>query len=349
MKILSTIIIILLTYNKSALAEKIENEIVDLFSDTNEKISTITLSFTEKPSYSNIVVEDQKSFLQVRLPNTKTHNPGYFFESKSKLVEKIVTYQTNKFDTILRFYTNIKTSDLKNAIDAEVLNSNLIFSIDHSLIGEHQVISSETITTLSPTIGGQNLEKNSFNLNQKLQELGYLSLLLFLLFAISLFIRYKMRHKRNIGQKYENFEMKIINQLSLSYKQKMAVVQVGNQTILVSITPDNINLMTELSIPPKKEYKDTAQKTQKVKSPTQAKRILAPRKEQIPNKKQSKDVYINESKKNKASTVNISITDDGLVKQEKISNNSSTSPDKSKSELDLRSLIREKLSSLPKV
>lgn len=220
---------------------------VEAVAETDNKVSIINLHFGEKLGWHrrDVVQTANKAFVQFALPGVTLAESEKFFESKSPYVEKIAAYKNDKGEVTIRMFTKVDGNLVKESGFLEVLDKRLLYTVDHGFIEKR----------LSSIKAGKALEQQkqvaaakvpatetSPYLKLKYAAAGLGALLMFLLMFLSW-----RRFARNIAlnkQGGEAIRMELLSSMHISPKQKLSLIQVGGEKILLGIGPEQINVLS---------------------------------------------------------------------------------------------------------
>ena len=250
--------------------------------EASEKISLVTIRLNGKIQGEKPVITAHKSFLQFNLQNTMTPKPGDFIDLKGPLLKKLIAIQTDEKNTVIRIFTKINAEEIIKASEIDFLNKRIVFSVSHQALSDFKGLAVKTEKKVSDKkdstpppaelekdrrsvkkAGKQNtpwnspapvrLESNrhygySENrvFNQYIVKMAWISftLIVFLLAALS--IRRVFRNKKILGTSAAAVPMQTLNDLVLAPRQKLSIVQVGKERLLLSVSPDGISLLSHM-------------------------------------------------------------------------------------------------------
>ncbi len=204
------------------------------------------------------------------------------------------------------------------------------------------------------------------------------------MFAILIFSFLLKPIIRKSRVRFENGEeivnMKLLSSLPVAAKQKLSLIQVGNEQVLIAISPDQVSLITKINekssspsfqhnfqqpalrqkqtvaqvtapnASQRKSLKASPQKSSHSKFSEQKSSLLTALSESQKKKNQEK---ITNSPTEESNRINVSISDEGIRQQKSPTKQSRQSTpkaqDTTKSIEDVTKLIREKLKNLPNI
>lgn len=373
---------------KSLSLGKIETEV-------ENDLTIITARLSRQPAWKDLVIEDHGTFLQIKLPATAIPNSGEFLDGNGPFLKKIATFQVGNEDGALRFFINQDASKAKLATTAELLGERVVITIDHKKLEQliqpvvkEQPLKTEPVIATAPkldaapaeqqvTAAAQSAAKvetpaagplvgsnDSLDLKGKLVTAAIFCAAMLAMLIGAHFLK---NRRRKSGKAFkgspviEPAAMKILSNINLSARQKLALVQVGSQQILIGVSPDNITFLTNvestkpkppqsfgthlLNANPNAEVKVKApepsaarpQRTPQEASVTGTSRPVAPR---------PKAIGPDQSRPQPSSRVNYAVGDDGIAdlrsKNVKIDKTHTDQPFD-----DITKLIRDRLRNLP--
>jgi len=333
--------------------------------DVEGDLTIITARLNRNPEWKNLELEEHGTFLQVKLPNTQIPASGEFLDGNGPFLRKITSFQLGSEDGALRLFVNQDAAKAKLATSAELLGDRVLITIDHKkleqLIAPAAKAEPTEAAAAAPTIdnapkkpeatGAKELKNNAptsadqkneeSNLHQQLTKGAAVCAVFFI--ALLAIPALKSRKKRaSQSSKHSDYmepaTMKVLSSVSLGQKQKLTLVQVGSQQILLGITPDNINLLTNVETRPHSAMFSRALETAnpdaeiKLKNPAEissspARRTLTP-----------PTIQGRSLKPGKGSSINIGVGEDGPVELGRGS---------LKKDEDITKILRDRLRNLP--
>jgi len=231
-------------------------------------ISDITVERGEGKTFVNVQtsgsalptklsVEEHGTFLQVLVPNSITANPGKFIDGSGDVVKKIVTFQSAPNEVSIRLFIDGDGPAIAKQTFVDVLSNRLLLTVDDvaptaAIAATTGVADAPAPNTLaaSATEATASTENNNRNLQQKMTSLTIYSAgaLFLLLVVLGLRPLIRRRQQQNSGAS-EIPTFKTLAVHSLGPKQKIAVVKVGDQRLLLGITPSNISILQNIDLP----------------------------------------------------------------------------------------------------
>jgi flagellar protein FliO/FliZ len=255
--------------------------------ETFDQMTIINIRFNEKPEWATIPkVEDHGMFLQITLPNTLVTEPGKFFDGAPPHFPKIAIIQSTPQDAAVRIFTVQPAGTVRDSSKTEILGNRLIMSLDHkkleTLLGStgggsdvqlvgppvppatssasaESIIDSTKIRTdiAAPSLVLKKEAKTSgltgggteLGLGDKLTKVALFSGFMFFILICAWVAKPFLKKKKKLLDKDNNpiLSFETVATMPLNPRQKLMVIQVGNDRILLGVGADSINFLTNLS------------------------------------------------------------------------------------------------------
>lgn len=240
--------------------------------DVEGDLTIVTARLNRSPQWKAVEIEEHGTFMQIKLPQTLIPASGEFLDGNGPFLRKLASFQLGSEDGALRLFVNQDASKAKLATSAELLGDRIVVTIDHKKL--EQLITpgqkSTAAEALTPVYGNANSSEqvtavpsqesaavastspNSVGNRQLHAQLtkgaGICALLFMALLGLQFFKsrRVRMRNQIKGAAQIEPVTMKVLSSISLGQKQKLTLVQVGTQQILLGLTPDHISLLTNI-------------------------------------------------------------------------------------------------------
>ncbi|NRA43911.1 MAG: flagellar biosynthetic protein FliO [Oligoflexales bacterium] len=287
----SILFIMMLSVTNAFAAKPKENKaelisIQKVSGEAGKKLSIVTIYLNEKPNWQKIDLEAHGTFLQISLKNTLVPKPGQFYDISSPYFSKMVLIQNESNEAIIRVFTSQEASLIAKATDIDLLNKRIVLTADHSylnkLLSKDEDKEDKKVSKTVATADKQDHEKKATGPNQpfaldtdsmpsnliakkedngfqeKLRIAAYFSIAMILLLLLSLTFRRLALNKKLLKPRSNNIPMQALNHLVLAPKQKLSLVQVGHEKLLLSVSPEGISLITHI---PEKNKAATSPKT----------------------------------------------------------------------------------------
>ncbi len=243
--------------------------------ETTANLSLVTIRLDHTPSWKTLgPIQNHGSFLQIVLPGTIVPEPGKFYDGGNIYLPKIGAFQISPSDAAIRLFTSPSTdaSTLLKAVKAETLGSRIVVTIDPALLPKgvkgtessdaigpphvaqdltaDDVIAKTTVRTDIPSPAETMKSPSALSpspLRSHLTQLATGGAFLAALILIAIGLKPYLRKRQSLLQKSDqSLAIKTLASLPLAARQKVSVIQVGNERILLGLTPDAITFLTVL-------------------------------------------------------------------------------------------------------
>lgn len=215
--------------------------------DHGDKNSNVILSFDKNINWKDVKVEAHGTFLQLKLENTFVPDSGTFVDLSGPFFKKAVSFQSAKNQGAIRVFVNGKAEDLVDLTKAEVLGDKVIISLNHDGLAKGEITSVEkdpaTLLKAAEAAPAKDLLQGKLLTASIFCAVMIMALLL--LFVLKPFIRKRFVKTKDLRME----EMRTLSIHSLSPKQKLALVQVGSEKILIGLSSDAISYIKTVDEP----------------------------------------------------------------------------------------------------
>jgi flagellar biogenesis protein FliO len=241
-------------------------------------LTIVTARLNKIPDWKEVPLEEHGTFLQIKLPQTQIPASGEFIDGNGPFLRKLATFQLPDEDGALRLFVNQDAGKAKLATTAELLGDRLIITIDHKKL--EQLIAPQTAKqeTAADIIAKTSVEKNAPapsdlintapkaetqasseisgmpNLAPQLMKVAAFCAVMFLGLIAAHWARAR-RIKKSRGSfdrpGPEPVSLKVLSSVNIGPKQKLTLVQVGDQQILIGVSADAINMITTVESKPR--------------------------------------------------------------------------------------------------
>lgn len=243
---------------------------IDATSDDFKTV--VTIRFDKKIGWEIPAFEDHGSFVQLIMPKTQVPKSGEFLEGNSPYIRKIAAFQVTNEDGGLRLFVSRDTPAIIKATTIEKLSDRIVMEIDHKLVEQNmsaagasvaEVIEktevrhdvADPVATVQQNLKVKGEEPKStetmgIDFKNKFTTVGIFSAvfivgLLLLAFSKSL-VKKKIKMRES-----DPYSIKTLANHVLSPKQKITLIQVAGEKILLGVTPDNISFLTNIDSRPR--------------------------------------------------------------------------------------------------
>jgi flagellar protein FliO/FliZ len=325
-------------------------------------LTIVTARLNRSPQWKDVEIEEHGTFLQIKLPQTLIPASGEFLDGNGPFLRKLASFQVGSDDGALRLFINQDASKAKLATSAELLGDRIVVTIDHKkleqLISPAQkinpseavpvtsdradtpevVTAAQSVSTPAQAKINTNVTENSQLYAQLTKGAGICALLFICLLTVQ-FIKSRRGRAKNQSKNSPQIEpvtMRVLSSISLGQKQKLTLVQVGNQQILLGLTPDNISLLKNIDDINSQTGFARALETANPNAEVRLKNPAEITSGQARKTLTTPAVKSRSIGSNRGSNINIAIGEDGPVDLKS-----------SKSEDDITKILRDRLRNLP--
>lgn len=230
-------------YTAPCIANNQKNSLSLIETQYENQKAKVLLHFNKKINTSSFSLLSHPGFVQIDLPSTNTSESGKFLDGDSKIIAKVAPFQVSPDKSIVRIYTTKKFNESKNNPPKTLVNDKTLTIL----------LKKEKLTAAAPVA----LSDDTFN--NYIIKLSLLALAL-LLVLLGYLTTKRFNRNRMINSSGNNYTtLKLINQIHLSPKIKLTVVQVGGENILLSVSPDGASMLTKIKV-----SSETSQEPKKV-------------------------------------------------------------------------------------
>jgi len=257
--------------------------------ESDQKASIITVRYDSKPGFPKPKVEAMGSFIQVTLPATMVPRPGQFVEANSPYIRKFAAFQLDEQTAGLRLFVTKEASHLVGAVTTDILENRVVIMLDHAeaerqllahfdgvpvtggptaeeVVQKTEVrsdipdpaknqaaepVAAAPVMAANKTVAAASPASPpawSDGLQDKLVMVTvFVAVMLVLLIVMKSWRR--LMTKKWPGAPVEDYSLKTLATHAVGPKQKLTVVQVGQEQILIGVSPDSINFLTALKKP----------------------------------------------------------------------------------------------------
>ncbi len=336
-------------------------------------MTIITARMNNSPVWKDVSVEEHGTFLQVKLPGTIIPSSGEFLDGNGPFLKKIATFQIGESDGAIRLFVNQDGAKAKLATTAEVLGDRIVMTIDHKKLEQlitppakanadlptaADVIAKTAVESSQPapselisaagTMHGESKSNSKSepvqNLYSKLTKIaGFFAVLFFAFLGIHQ-LRTKKGKKRPSSLASDEIEpatLKILSTINLGQKQRLSLVQVGSQQVLLGVSSESINMLTTIESRPAASFASQLN----MANPNAEIRLKAPDDltQQRPQRRTlptgaNSSTTSSKSNTSASSSINIAIDDNGPRV---------TTTKSAKKDEDITRMLRDRLRNLP--
>ena len=243
----------------------------DIQSDTDDNGSSINISLDKKTNWTKSPeLQDHGSFIQIILPDTIVPEPGKFYDLKGPYFTKMGIFQLHEYDAGVRIFVNQNASLILKATSLDILNEHIILTLEHKKLVEAITQAPTGQEMIAKLKRNENLPapagllkddktsqknpgsaslgfKNSSGLRERLiATTGFIGIML-LGFLGLILVRPIIKRKRIFGLDQKHIPIRTISTHLLAPKQKLALVEVAGNQILLGLSPGNISYLSTIN------------------------------------------------------------------------------------------------------
>jgi len=249
-------------------------EIVE--ADSNEAATVITVRFDRSLNWVNPPkLEEHGTFIQVTLPVAIAISSGQFYDGAGPYVSKVAAFQSTPDEGSLRLFLTKDASQVLKALSSEATDDVLKLTIDHKKlegygINAHVVVGeipgtpalkdivantkvrgdiSDPAAKLSQDIRVIN-RRDGPNLSDKMVVVAIFSGVMLVFLGLFHVLRSSFKKGRS-GPAQESLQpLKLVANYTLAPKQRVALMEVAGEQILLGVSPDGISYLTTITRKP---------------------------------------------------------------------------------------------------
>ncbi|MBP9707561.1 MAG: flagellar biosynthetic protein FliO [Oligoflexales bacterium] len=332
--------------------------------ENSGNLTFITMELSNKPTWSESKIENHGGFLQVELKDVTIAAPGKFYDSDSKIFSKVAAFQTDENNAAVRIFLNKESTNISEAAHIELLENRLIVSVDNTLMNSDEKLAKKSDATkkndpasLLKQESTKEASPQGMFTEEFLGRSAIASAFLLILIIAMVFIKSKIKTKKIEQTPATQLSLKMISSLNLSPKQRLALIQVGTEQILIAISSERVDVIKTVGNSPQAKFTDflgsgsTASNAAPTRNtlPIQSKTLQLSNESKINGNFRSELQSEGQKKLNEAAPlekgrrINVAIDDNGIHSKTEISE-----PSKSETIEDITNLIRNKLKKIPR-
>lgn len=233
--------------------------------ESDDKQSWITVRMSGEILFEKPQIEEHGTFLQIKLPGVIVPNSGAFLEGNSPYIRKMAAFQTSTTDAALRVFVTKDAAKVRQGASVSVLKDRLILTVDHDRVEQlmepvpatAEKETKKDVPALAPAKPKTEEAKASplqFDVKEKMISVaGFFAVLAFGALALYMArpllrsISGRGRGKKNVpAVSAEPISLKMRQSLSVGPKQRLCLVEVGGENLLIGITPDGMQLISKI-------------------------------------------------------------------------------------------------------
>ena len=244
--------------------------------DEMKEATTLSIKVDKETKNKSLQLTDHGSFLQLDLQDTLVPKPGDFIEGAGPYVSKVGVFQVKPTVASIRIFVKNTAGILKKATSVEVLKDIIIISIDHKKAAEllsgdpriaasnkkqiEEVVAQTKVDRSIPAPASQvtesdsalsflNISSDSMFKKSLVKVSVYLAALLAVL-LITVMAKPYLRKKHQTSGSNASQALETLATHSITSKQKLQLIRIGSQKILIGVTPENIQFLTNINPEP---------------------------------------------------------------------------------------------------
>lgn len=328
--------------------------------DYGDKHSNVILSFDRKLKTSTLGVSPHGSFIQVDLGEVFIPNSGEFVDLNGPFFKKAVAFQSGKKKGAVRLFVKGKAEDMVELTKVDILNDKVMISVAHS---EVQMAAAEKNLGPAAQLKDPSVPPAKDLLRGKLLTASIFCAAMLGIFLIMYLLRpFLRRRNRQVEGDLAPEQMKTLAAHALAPKQKLVLVQVGDEKLLLGLSNESISYIK--TIAPKTKATPVARAAHRPTAPSRVESGLegvvnvarrAPRIDVTPKKKTHVSPRV---RANADSDQGLTPAEKILAKEQKgakleLSRTRSVvrkeDADKTNAVQDIKQLIRDRLKKMPNI
>ena len=244
--------------------------------DTAESTSTVTVRFDRKVSWAEAPkIEDHGTFIQVGLIGTLVSASGQFYEGAGPYLSKVAAFQSSPEDGALRLFLTKDAAIVAKGLSAEVIGDKLVITIDHKKLEGYGLtthVTKEKIPGTPPVedvVANTKVRDDIVDPAAQLNEMPEAEAATFgvakrdlsgkmigvavfsgvMIVALGMFhlarrLVARGRGATGRGGAESTTSLKMVASYNLAPKQRVTLMEVGGEQILLGVSPGGIQYLT---------------------------------------------------------------------------------------------------------
>ena len=267
LKVLSILLLLLAGQTAFAGVEAIQK----ISGESSESNSMISVVFDQTIDAKNLKIEAHGSFIQVSISDSIVSEPGKFYDGNSPLVRKIAAFQIAETTVGIRLFVTQEASRVLPAVSTDFLGDRLSILIDHAKVStkadkppfrgvpslneviENTKVESNATDPAKPVMVGADSHTDQdkgfgLSVEQLKEKLIPLAIFSAIMLAGLLVLASLRRIRQGAAKALDAHPvtMKTLASYNLAPKQKLTLIEVSGEKILLGVTPDQINYLTSI-------------------------------------------------------------------------------------------------------
>jgi flagellar biogenesis protein FliO len=228
-----------------------------------EANTVVNIKFDQKMRQEKPSLQDHGSFVQMIVPDVTVLESGKFYESTSPYINKIAVVQGSKNEALIRMFLAKDAAALLPSFKVDVLDDRLMVFLDLKSLEARNITdhvktqaktqASEIVATTAIKNDIPDPAKLTFGkpvdakYNDKMIVVAAFLGLLIVVAGGSFMIRNFFRRLSGKKADYDVPKFRTLATYAIAPKQRLAVVEIGGQQILLGISQQNISYLTTIS------------------------------------------------------------------------------------------------------
>ncbi|NRA65213.1 MAG: flagellar biosynthetic protein FliO [Pseudobacteriovorax sp.] len=250
----------------------IESESADDHTLITAKIQGSVLENIEKP-------KAHSTFIEIILPKTKSPIEGEFFDGNSPFIRKIALFAIGNDSLGMRIFPSQEPNTLMNSLSVQPLDGRILVHLDHKTVPppitgiptvEEVIANTEVRNDAVDPVAAMPVKVNKQETEKKPPENSVLEIPQFdssvlsddllqdkmiyatvfiafmILFGVGSLIAKKMLSSKSKYMNKDNPIIQPVGNYQINPKQKITVLEISNQKVLVGISGETINYLTTI-------------------------------------------------------------------------------------------------------
>ena len=237
--------------------------------ESDDNSSLISAVFQNQVEAKNLKIEEHGSFIQVSVSDAIISDPGKFYDGNSPFVRKVAAFQVAETTVGIRLFVTKDAASIMPALKSDFLGDRLTILIDHNKIAtQADKAPFKGVPSVNEVIQSTEVEKNATDpvkatsesnglsefsvspdqLKEKLIPIAIFSAIMLAGLLVLMTLR-KLRMRAAGALEATSLTMKTLASYNLAPKQKITLIEIGGEKILLGVTPDQINYLTSIKPP----------------------------------------------------------------------------------------------------
>ena len=234
-----------------------------LKSESDDQSSLVSILFDKGIPTQKVQFEEHGTFIQIKIPNTLVLESGKFYDGNSPYFRKIATFQIDDITAGIRLFATQETKSIIGSLSSEYLNDRLLIHLDHKTVKPVHIDDSPPVSEIiarttvrkdiedpakkvERSLAASESPPNLDELKEKLSYIAAISAVFLVIFGLFVVFKRIVVKKNELPSDIPITTMKTLASYPLAPKQKLTLIQVGHQKILLGVSPDSISYLTTI-------------------------------------------------------------------------------------------------------